>query len=62
MGWEEGERSRMSSFPPIPRCQSGLEGLPCAVKGLKAAGCGVSGPFQKEVACERSENVTKLAS
>lgn len=49
----------MRAFLPYSTAGRDWEDFPRAVKSLKAAGCGFSCPFQKEVACE---SVTKLAS
>lgn len=58
------KREAGPAFSPLyPPYRTGLERTsPVYVKGLKAAGSGFSCPFQKDVACQRSENVDRLAS
>lgn len=62
---EGGRRGKLGKllFSHIPTLQNRTgKDFPCDVKGLKAAGCGFSCPFQKEITCQRSENVDMLAS
>lgn len=63
-GWgkKEDKGGQASFFSPIPTLQSGIaEDFLHDVRGLKAAGCSFSWPFQKDIAIQRSENVDLLA-